>query len=142
MAYLSSLYMKQSWNPLTWWEPTWLEIFWCILTLGKWKITPVYHAMKFGADFGIFLVFSVLWEHLCSCHLTEVWESAQQALSSIIHGQKISKIKIKFFLATISQNLWWQKSDFKKISTIPKMFKVSYKLHGMIYRDNFSLTKA
>ena len=51
LAYLYSLYMEQSWNPSTWQEPTWLEIFWCILTLGKWKITPVYHAMKFGADF-------------------------------------------------------------------------------------------
>ena len=54
LAYLYSLYMEQSWNPSTWWEPTWLEIFWCILTLGKWKITPVYHAMKFELIWEIF----------------------------------------------------------------------------------------
>ena len=52
LAYLSSLYMKHSWNPSTRWEPTWVEFVWCILTLGKWKTTPQKHAIKFGGDFG------------------------------------------------------------------------------------------
>ena len=61
LAYLSSLYMEQSWNPSTWWEPTRLEFVWCILTLGKWITTPLYHAMKFELILKEYSDFSVLW---------------------------------------------------------------------------------
>ena len=132
LAYLYSLYMEQSWNPLTWREPTWSEFIWCMLTYGKWKITPVYHAMKFGADFGFFCDFSVLWEYHCSCHLTEEWESAQQAVSSIIQVQRNSEIKIKSYMGNNDPKSLMAIIRFQENVDYFKNFPNQFKLHGMI----------
>ena len=141
LAYLFSLYMEQSWNPSTWWEPTWLEFFWCILTLGKWKITPVYHAMKFGADFGIFCFFSVLWEYHCFCHLKEEWESAQQAVSSIIQVQRNSEIKIKSSMGNNEPKSLMAKIRFQENFDYSKNFPNQLQTSWNNNMGNFSLTK-
>ena len=57
--------------------------------------------MKFGADFGNCFSFFSLCEYDCSCHLAKERESAQQVVSSMIHVQKNSEIKMKFSMGNI-----------------------------------------
>ena len=105
------------------------------------KNYPVYHAMKFGADFGNLSSFLSFMRVSLSLPLNREWENAQQAVSSIIHVRKNSEIKIQFYKGNNEPKSLRAKIRFQENFDYSKNFPNQFKLHGMIYRGNFSLTK-
>ena len=78
--------------------------------------------MKFGADFGNCLSFLSFMRISLFLHLSKEWESAQQVVSSMIHVQKNSEIKMKFSMGNIEPKSLMAEIRFQENFDYPKNF--------------------